>query len=140
MKFNAKYNRYVSKDCLIYRLKHGVLLLCKNLYNNYGYLMCAVKGGVALAHRLVYETFNGEIPEGYEIDHINFVRDDNRLCNLQLLTQSENRKKRRPYTEFGRLFREHYNITTKENHNLYQRELCFYKRHNNMCRWQLEEI
>lgn len=143
MKFNAKYNRYVSKDGLTYRLVNGVLKLCKHSHNNCGYVQCSVRGGNALVHRLVYETFNSEIPEGYEIDHINSVRDDNRLCNLQLLTISENRKKRRLFssTEFGRLFKEHYNVTTtKENHNLYKRELSFYKRHNNTCSWQLEEI
>ena len=41
-------------------------------------------------HRLVYETFVGEIPEGYEIDHINTVRDDNRLVNLRVVTSKEN--------------------------------------------------
>lgn len=139
MKFSAKYNRYVSKDGIIYRLKNGILELCKISCNNYGYLLCTVNSHTVYVHRMVYETFNGEIPEGYEIDHINFVRDDNRLSNLQLLTRIENTVRRRPYTEFGRLFREHYNITAKENHNLYQRELSFYKRHNNTCRWQLEE-
>lgn len=102
MKFNAKYNRYVSKDGLIYRLKHGVLLLCKNSYNNCGYLQCSVTGksSCALVHRIVYETFIGEIPNGYEIDHINCIRDDNSLCNLQLLTHAENcERKRYTYTE-----------------------------------------
>ena len=33
------------------------------------------------------------IPEGKQIDHSNDVKDDNRLCNLQLLTPSENTKK-----------------------------------------------
>ena len=97
MKFNAKYNRYVSKDGSIYRLKNGVLHLCKDTYNNGGYVQCSVTStpAYALVHRIVYETFNGEIPEGYEIDHVNSVRDDNRLCNLQMLTRSENLKKRK---------------------------------------------
>ena len=41
-------------------------------------------------HRLVYEAFVGEIPEGYEIDHINTIRDDNRLSNLRCVTRKEN--------------------------------------------------
>lgn len=41
-------------------------------------------------HRLVYETFVGKIPEGMEIDHINAVRDDNRLENLRVVTHKEN--------------------------------------------------
>ena len=52
-------------------------------------------------HRFVYECFNGIIPDGKVIDHVNNIKDDNRLCNLQLMTQQENCKKsakRRDYT------------------------------------------
>lgn len=45
----------------------------------------------SLIHRLIWEAFNGEIPEGYEIDHINTIRNDNRLENLRLVTPKENR-------------------------------------------------
>ena len=34
----------------------------------------------------------GHIPENAEIDHINHVRDDNRLVNLRFATQGENLK------------------------------------------------
>ena len=44
-------------------------------------------------HRFIWECFNGIIPDGKEIDHINNKRDDNQLCNLQLLTPKENSKK-----------------------------------------------
>lgn len=43
-----------------------------------------------LVHRIIYETFKGEIPLGYQIDHINGLRDDNNLNNLRLLTAKEN--------------------------------------------------
>lgn len=43
-----------------------------------------------LAHRLVWEAFNGPIPDGLEINHKNSVRADNRLANLELLTRSGN--------------------------------------------------
>ena len=62
--------------------------MCKN-----GYIKCQTKLGQRLAHRIVYETFKGEIPDEYEVDHINNVRDDNRLCNLQLLTRLDNMRK-----------------------------------------------
>ena len=41
-------------------------------------------------HRLVYQTFIGEIPNGYDIDHLNRDRQDNRVCNLRACTRSEN--------------------------------------------------
>ena len=44
-------------------------------------------------HRVVWEAFNGLIPDGLVVDHINHKRDDNRLCNLQLLTPRENSSK-----------------------------------------------
>ena len=44
-------------------------------------------------HRFVWEIFNGAIPEGKEIDHINNNKEDNRLRNLQLLSHQQNCKK-----------------------------------------------
>ena len=44
-------------------------------------------------HRVVWQCFKGEIPAGLQMDHINDVRDDNRLENLQLLTPRENSRK-----------------------------------------------
>ena len=72
-----------------------------------GYLVCIVRkhgqNGQKnfFVHRFVYECFNGIIPDGKVIDHVNNIKDDNRLCNLQLMSQQENCKKsakRRDYT------------------------------------------
>lgn len=41
-------------------------------------------------HRLVFETFNGEIPNGLQVNHINEDKTDNRLENLNLMTPKEN--------------------------------------------------
>ena len=41
-------------------------------------------------HRMVWQAFNGYIPEELEIDHDNKKRYDNRLCNLRLATRSQN--------------------------------------------------
>lgn len=41
-------------------------------------------------HRLLWQAFVGDIPEGYVIDHINRNRSDNRLDNLRVATQGQN--------------------------------------------------
>lgn len=43
-----------------------------------------------MEHRIIMVLCFGHIPENAEIDHINHVRDDNRLCNLRFVTGSEN--------------------------------------------------
>ena len=44
-------------------------------------------------HRFVFEAIKGVIPEGFEIDHKNEVKTDNRIKNLQLLTHQQNVEK-----------------------------------------------
>ena len=41
-------------------------------------------------HRLVWEAFNGPIPEGYQVNHIDENPENNCLSNLNLLTPKEN--------------------------------------------------
>jgi len=45
-------------------------------------------------HRFIYEYHNGKIPKGLEVNHINEDKSDNRLENLELVTQKENVRKR----------------------------------------------
>ena len=40
-----------------------------------------------------WECFHDIIPDGKVVDHINDNKEDNRLCNLQVVTQQENCKK-----------------------------------------------
>jgi hypothetical protein len=47
---------------------------------------------VGAAHRLVWQWFNGDIPVGREINHKNGIKDDNRPCNLEVVSPSENRR------------------------------------------------
>lgn len=52
------------------------------------------KGKNYFVHRLVWTSFNGNIPDDMQIDHIDNNPENNYLDNLQLLTKSENTKKR----------------------------------------------
>lgn len=45
-------------------------------------------------HRLIWWLHNGPVPDHLEVDHINGIRSDNRIENLQLLTFQENLDKR----------------------------------------------
>lgn len=69
--------------------------LTSNWYYN-GKLNCH------LAHTVIWRAFFGNIPDGYEVDHINNNRSDNRLDNLQLLTKSQNNQK--AYDSGNRMF------------------------------------
>jgi hypothetical protein len=59
-------------------------------YDEYGYKRITVNKKNTTCHRVVWEMHNGAIPKGMCIDHINRVRDDNRIENLRLVTQSQN--------------------------------------------------
>ena len=57
-----------------------------------GYRRVGIKGKTYQEHRIIMMLCFGHIPENAEIDHINHVRDDNRLVNLRFATQGENLK------------------------------------------------
>ena len=43
-------------------------------------------------HRILAESFIGEIPIGFEVNHINGIKSDNRLENLEVVSKSKNIK------------------------------------------------
>ena len=55
-----------------------------------GYRKVAYKGKKYYVHRLIYTMLVGDIPAGYEIDHRNGIRHDNRISNLRIATKSQN--------------------------------------------------
>lgn len=59
-----------------------------------GYLQLNIGGNVLKVHRLAWLHVHGEWPAG-DIDHINGVRDDNRLCNLRVVTNAINCQNKR---------------------------------------------
>lgn len=61
--------------------------------NHYYLKVNLYKNGVGkpfYIHRLVYETFVGEIPEGMQVNHIDENKENNRVDNLNLMTPSQN--------------------------------------------------
>ena len=137
MIYNEKYNRFIDNDYVIYRMNtKGKLVQVKPSINNCGYeFICYKDHRIVLIHRLVYETFNGEIPEGLEIDHIDRNKHNNKPENLRLVTRSENMANR-TRSDFAIKFREHFGvqgILTK--HKDYNAERSWYYR-NKKCRWE----
>lgn len=58
-----------------------------------GYRFIKMLGKKLRAHRVIWFCEKGEIPDN--IDHINGIRDDNRLCNLRNVSKVENNRNRK---------------------------------------------
>lgn len=64
-----------------------------------GYIQISIDGRLHLAHRLAWLYVTGESPPS-EIDHINGVKNDNRIANLRLATSAENKhNQRKPHAD-----------------------------------------
>lgn len=74
---------YIQKSRILKAGKNSNGYLQVNLYKD-------GKGKMLYIHRLVWEAFNGSIPDGYEVNHINEIKTDNSLWNLNLMTPKEN--------------------------------------------------
>ena len=80
-----------GKNGFLASVKEKIL---KTLMLNSGYYQVRLYknsiGKMYLIHRLIWETFNGQIPEGYELNHLDEIPSNNRLSNLSLVTHKEN--------------------------------------------------
>ncbi len=132
----------------------GIRLL--KLCDNNGYKQVGIYNDGKLKpikiHKLVMEAFVGERPDGFDIDHINRIKNDNRLENLRYCSKSENmlnkcntrtdieetdpvlRKKiiqnewNKKYYENNKDYRKHYYEDNKERYKEYKK---LYKQENN---------
>lgn len=74
----------------------------KEKYDKDGYLVIKIKGKLWRSHRLAYAKYHGVNICGV-IDHINHIRDDNRIVNLRDVSQHINNKfsARKPNSDTG---------------------------------------
>lgn len=70
-------------------------MIKKGTIDKDGYKLIWMNGKKIREHRYVWEQKHGSISKGYDIHHINRIRDDNRIENLALYTHSEHAKLRR---------------------------------------------
>ena len=95
----TKYKGYfVDELGNVYSKKSGTIKQMKTQISKTGYVRVKlfVEKGISrilFVHRLVYVTYINDIPQGMQIDHVNGIKTDNRLSNLELVTPSENRQR-----------------------------------------------
>ena len=104
------YDLYAAaEDGTIINIEKKKKLVGNKKHN--GYLSCSVKSKncdkqkTVECHRFIWECFNGKILDDKVIDHCNDDKMDNRLCNLQIMTQQQNclkSAKKRDYSFVGK--------------------------------------
>jgi hypothetical protein len=80
----------------------GIIYRFDKKYNTYdiagwkdtnGYNRIMINYKRIMMHRVIYEKYhNIELKPDQYIDHINGVKDDNRICNLRITTNSQNQQ------------------------------------------------
>ncbi len=73
--------------------KHALVGMAAGYKNRKGYLRVKVESRLYLAHRLAWLHFYGRWPAD-QIDHINGIRDDNRIVNLRDVSGQVNTQNR----------------------------------------------
>ncbi len=62
-----------------------------------GYRASSVDNKTSQEHRAIWVMHHGDIPKDLHIDHINGIKDDNRIENLRLVTVKDNAMNKRVY-------------------------------------------
>ena len=130
-KVHPVYDLYAANEAgeVINIVKKDPMKGCKT---NNGYMMCAVRKYTQRGqkkyyiHRFVWECFHRLIPDGKVIDHINNNKEDNRLCNLQLITQQENCEKSAQERDYTFVAKNHQNKKCVKATNSDTNEVSYY--------------
>ena len=153
MKYNIKYDLFVDVNGNIYwRDQYGNINLKKQHIGNGGYMY--IQRGQRKkqlgVHRIVAETFIPNPENKSEVDHINRIRNDNRVENLRWVTRLENAQNRgpkksgythkkhkkhiftEPHSEFGRLFFKTFGIMRADDPKFYARMRARYQYHGRL--------
>lgn len=80
-------NLFWSKD-IGYKIKRGKEAGC---INTKGYKLVGLNRKTYKVHRIIYEMFNGEIPAGKQVDHIDRNKNNNKIENLRIVTDQQNK-------------------------------------------------
>lgn len=72
----------------------------RNGYVNNTYKQTDGKPGKFYRHRVIWYYFNGDIPDGFEIDHIDGDKTNNSKSNLRCLTHFDNIRNPNTYPHF----------------------------------------
>ncbi len=73
-----------------YRAKIGDIITC---LDHHGYIQLNIDGKVVKGHRIIWLYVYGELPDS--VDHINGIRNDNRICNLRSVSHETNQQNMR---------------------------------------------
>ena len=90
-RFDYKDGQLIYKVITNRKIKFGSVA---GNFNDQGYIVVQIDGKKHRVHRLIWIYHNGDIPNGLQIDHINNIRNDNRVENLRLATDTQNKYNR----------------------------------------------
>lgn len=86
--YNPKTGVFTWKEPISNRIKTGMEA---GSISREGYWLIGIFGKVYFAHRLAWIYVHGNFPKG-QLDHINGVKNDNRICNLRIATNQQNKR------------------------------------------------